>query len=446
MYYYVKSLISNEKDLNIKNDTMERIISLNVDIIKLYNDGSSWRINELKNLSQFITKKIHSLQNPPNCNEARFIVCNLDKGCGFGCQLHHVAYCFYMALGTNRTLLFDNDGSNWRYSKNGWNSVFLPISNCTYEKHGKGKSSASWSSVRGIRNEDVIIKIPIIDYISNKPDFVPLAIPKQLSDKMIKLHSFPTAYFTGHILSYAMRHNEQFDEEFKSYTKEVPFNETPIVGIHVRRTDKIGTEASFHDVNEYMAHAEVYFRGKEIELEREIEKRVFIATDDPSVIEDMRKKFTDYKFYGDEQVANNAGVGKRYDDSSLHGIIKDIRFLSKCSIIIGTFSSQVSRMAYELMQVESPDDAGYNYVSIDDVYYFGGQNGHNLRAIKSHKSFREGDISFKKNSLISIAGNHWNGWSKGTLVDGTREVGLFPSYKVVEDWRISDMPVFEGYN
>jgi hypothetical protein len=34
--------------------------------------------------------------------------------------------------------------------------------------------------------------------------------------------------------------------------------EKPIVGIHVRRTDKVGTEAAFHDVEEYMKYVNFF--------------------------------------------------------------------------------------------------------------------------------------------------------------------------------------------
>jgi len=38
----------------------------------------------------------------------------------------------------------------------------------------------------------------------------------------------------------------------------------PIVGVHVRRTDKIGTGAQFHSLSEYMYPVEVYFIKEEI--------------------------------------------------------------------------------------------------------------------------------------------------------------------------------------
>jgi alpha-(1,6)-fucosyltransferase len=75
---------------------------------------------------------INDLQNPRDCNKAKKLVCYLNKGCGFGCQIHHVTYCLIVALAKNRTLILDT--SNWRYlasqtqSKNSWNSIFKPLS------------------------------------------------------------------------------------------------------------------------------------------------------------------------------------------------------------------------------------------------------------------------------------------------------------------------------
>jgi glycoprotein 6-alpha-L-fucosyltransferase len=44
--------------------------------------------------------------------------------------------------------------------------------------------------------------------------------------------------------------------------------EKPIVGIHVRRTDKVGTEAAFHAVEEYMKYVNFFslFRSNSLNL------------------------------------------------------------------------------------------------------------------------------------------------------------------------------------
>ena len=58
--------------------------------------------------------------------------------------------------------------------------------------------------------------------------------------------------------------------------------ESPVVGIHVRRTDKVGTEAAFHPVEEYMKHVEEWFEKHELNHEPG-PRRVFVASDDPKV-------------------------------------------------------------------------------------------------------------------------------------------------------------------
>jgi glycoprotein 6-alpha-L-fucosyltransferase len=106
----------------------------------------------------------------------------------------------------------------------------------------------------------------------------------------------------------------------------------------------------------------------------------------------------------------------------------DIYYLSKCDYLVCTFSSQVCRMSYELMQIRY-GDASWRFKSLDDIYYFGGQNSHYVIAVANHKPQSVDEIEIKIGDKIGIAGNHWNGYSKGTNMR-TNQMGLFPSYKV----------------
>ncbi len=58
------------------------------------------------------------------------VSCNLEKQCGFGCQLHHAAYCLVMALATNRTMVLSSSGGKgWRYDReDGFEGLFRPLS------------------------------------------------------------------------------------------------------------------------------------------------------------------------------------------------------------------------------------------------------------------------------------------------------------------------------
>ena len=58
--------------------------------------------------------------------------------------------------------------------------------------------------------------------------------------------------------------------------------------IQVRRTDKILSEAAFHGIDEYMVHVEEWY--EQLSLTQTVEqKRVFIATDEPKVIEEAKE-------------------------------------------------------------------------------------------------------------------------------------------------------------
>lgn len=80
-------------------------------------------------------------QNPKDCSKARKLVCNINKGCGYGCQLHHVVYCFMIAYGTQRTLILESQ--NWRYATGGWETVFRPVSETCTDR--SGLSTGHWS-------------------------------------------------------------------------------------------------------------------------------------------------------------------------------------------------------------------------------------------------------------------------------------------------------------
>ena len=53
-----------------------------------------------------VFKLLNDLQHPPDCTQARKLVCKLNASqCGFGCQIHHAVHCLAHALALNRTLI-----------------------------------------------------------------------------------------------------------------------------------------------------------------------------------------------------------------------------------------------------------------------------------------------------------------------------------------------------
>ena len=95
-----------------------------------------WQKNTSAELVSLMDARLKYLQNPADCKSAKKLVCYIAKACGFGCQMHHVSYCFIMAYATKRTLILDS--SNWKYSPRGWSAIFQPVSStCTEMPSGK---------------------------------------------------------------------------------------------------------------------------------------------------------------------------------------------------------------------------------------------------------------------------------------------------------------------
>ena len=70
---------------------------------------------------------------------------------------------------------------------------------------------------------------------------------------------------------------------------------------------------------------------------------------------------------------------------------------------------QVCRLAYEIMQTLHPD-ASSRFHSLDDIYYYGGQNAHNQVALQEHKARNQQEIDLEIGDIVGIAGNHWDGY------------------------------------
>lgn len=68
-----------------------------------------------------------------------------------------------------------------------------------------------------------------------------------------------------------------------------------------------------------MKYVDEYF--DQLELVKPVAKRrVFVASDDPKVIEEAKQKYKNYDVIGDPDVAKVAAVSTRYTDSSLNGM------------------------------------------------------------------------------------------------------------------------------
>uniref|UniRef100_A0A1A9ZI66 Alpha-(1,6)-fucosyltransferase n=1 Tax=Glossina pallidipes TaxID=7398 RepID=A0A1A9ZI66_GLOPL len=390
-----------------------------------------WRHEESQTLSDLVQKRLHYLQNPADCSKARKLVCKLEQFCDYGCQLHHAVYCFIVAYATERTLILNSQ--HWGYKKYDWIDVFHPVSDSCVS--ADDVHADMWPG----RPDSQALILPISDDVEPRPPYLPPAIPEDLASRVRRLHGNPTVWWAGQFMKYLLRPRKKVKNFLISRASKLGWSK-PIVGVHVRRTDKLESEAAFHAIEEYMTHVEDYFLTLE-STGTTISRRIFLATDDAQVIDEARKKYPQYKVVGDSEVARLAGVStQRHTVNGLYGIILDIHLLSLSDYLVCTFSSNVCRVAYEIMQTLYPD-AAHRFKSLDDIYYYGGQNSHNYQVVIAHEARNHDEIHIRIGDIVETAGNHWNGFSKGKNMR-TNQSGLFPSFKVNDIVETVNLPTY----
>ncbi|XP_046551170.1 alpha-(1,6)-fucosyltransferase-like isoform X2 [Haliotis rubra] len=396
-------------------------------------DKRKWAI--MNELGQKVQRRFAYIQNPRNCRTARKYICS-PKSCGYGCQLHHMAYCLIMAYASNRTLVV-----NLEKNTQSWTPFFKPLSETCLKSYDENHV-VQWNELNDISQEGgpdhMEILLPVLDNIGFHPDYLPLAIPADLAPTLQRFHGNPIVWWIGQVAKYLTRFNADTERDLEEYEKKIKFR-GPIVGVHVRRTDKLTQEAALHYLDEYMVYVEDYFNGLDIQTGSKVERKVYLATDEPTVIKES-KKYKDYTFIYNIDIIRTA---ERVTGSSavMMGIVYDIHFLSKTDFLVCTFSSQVCRTAYELMQTKHVD-ASSNFRSLDDVYYYGGQGPHRMTAVEDHEALSKEELNVVKGSDVYIAGNTWTG-DVVVRNHGETRNALVPAYKVEDIVETAQCPLYE---
>ncbi|XP_065052139.1 alpha-(1,6)-fucosyltransferase-like isoform X2 [Rhopilema esculentum] len=403
-----------------------------LEILRDLDGMGTYRKTMHRKLSNEVRQRLNKLQNPDDCKKARRLVCTLNKACGYGCQVHHIIYCMIMAYSSNRTMVINSRG--WRYSKKGWEGTFLPVSESC---RNVGFGRVYWGMA--YNTKALIAHLPVIDTIYPKPDQLPQAVPRDLVDKIIEFHEVPFVWWVGQICAFLFRYQPSMKQRIDEKKRRIGFK-SPIVGIHVRRTDKVNVEAAHHDLGEYVKWARRYF--EKLELTRKLDaRRIYMATDDRGLLTEAKEKYPDITFVSDNDASKLADLDHRHSEQSLYGIISDIELLSETDYVVCTFSSQVCRLAYEIMNGKHVD-ASRRFQSLDDVYYFGGQNEHKVRVKIAHKARDKSELDLTADEELAIAGNHWDGYSKA-FSHSRGKKGTFPSYKVEEIVNLADFPIYD---
>lgn len=130
------------------------------------------------------------------------------------------------------------------------------------------------------------------------------------------------------------------------------FNDSPYVGIHVRRGDKVKEgEADLIETERYLASAAEYLRSTEGVTPVEEIEGIWVASDDSSVVDEVKEHWSKYFPNVNEDkivwISGDGGVAthtNRQGYESFVYMFSDLQQLTLSEVFVGTFSSNVGRL------------------------------------------------------------------------------------------------------
>ncbi|CAL8088560.1 unnamed protein product [Calicophoron daubneyi] len=189
----------------------------------------------------------------------------------------------------------------------------------------------------------------------------PPAVPEDIAGALHRLHGEPSAWFSGQLAHNFIRPKKSMLKHLENARKLYNFSlptRTPIAGVHVRRTDKAHMKLSAAD----LVHSERCPK---------VLRQVYLATDDPSVLSEAKRIFPHYTFYCSQERSKSGAVHQRNHKFAKMSAFIDFVLLSESDFLVCTFSSNVCRFAYELMQARHKihGDASSLVHSLDTGYF-----------------------------------------------------------------------------
>lgn len=109
--------------------------------------------------SKWLSAEIEKVQNPTNCDNAKWHLCVPYNNCGGGCVVHQLAYCFLVGFATHRiTYIYDG----WSYLRqceggSSWSCLFQPMTRCPIPNEVYQKDAAYESNIDGAKVSTVTL-------------------------------------------------------------------------------------------------------------------------------------------------------------------------------------------------------------------------------------------------------------------------------------------------
>lgn len=346
-----------------------------------------------------------------------------------GCQTEKYAQCLAFALGLNRVLIFEKDPESY-YERDEYQKYYEPISSCSKPD---GMPTVPWAG----SNKPRIITAGVLRLIVPHIKYLFSAVPESLSKRLEKLFDDPSVWWVAEVEKYLLKLNMNTQKIINETMKKIGFTK-PIVGVHVRRTDKI--EIPFHNIEEYMSVVDEHYDILELSGQV-ITRRIFLCTDEPKVIQDVRTKYSNYEIIVNEensQLAND--LNARYKSSI--GIMKDEFLLAECDYLVGTLSSNVLRRPYEFLHWHYAD-AQERIKSLDYRHLVVGENPPLYRVVIGHRARNQDELETTVGQVLEAVSNFDVHGVTMLMNRETLKKGLVPSFRIEKLTETVDFPDFE---
>ena len=231
--------------------------------------------------------------------------------------------------------------------------------------------------------------------------------------------------------------------------------------MHYRRGDK-WSEAVFYDIRDYFRRADEFYETyflKNPSKRNTTKKMIYLASDDPNVFGGAVHKwalhsfsiyvyeyllfilslffsfpsFPDYTIrYNNTYVEHASKPKTRYSEEGFLSLVHDLYFMINADYIVCTFSSNICRLAYEILLARKNDLSRIHH-SLDMPYYHISDAKYYRMAILKH----DGDPELKRGDLVErrmVTGLDYDDYKCNGFVyarnERTKKIGDFPSYKL----------------
>jgi glycoprotein 6-alpha-L-fucosyltransferase len=371
--------------------------------------------------------------NPPNCSEEKYLRCHGEYNCGWGCQMSGYVNCFSVAFGMGRVLDFYKTPKQY-YEPDEYQRFYEPVTNCSAAQ--LQSKVVNWPDSE---NSTIIHTPRYTRHFKPRIKFDLLTIPTELAPQIHKVFEEPSAWWSSEINKFLFKPKPRVQRMF-AQAKRILKYQKPIVAVHIRRGNKI-TETPYTPVDLYMDHVNGFY--DQLELTQKVDKRrIFLLTDEPKVIEEIRANYTNYEVIVNEKVAKNAS---NYQQLGLtaKGIMIDVHLASLSDYFVCTLSSNIGRRIYEFMYHQNID-AHANMFSLDNRYFEYGENRQRFRVLIGHTVLGSEELAAVPGDILEMYGWYLHVFDlQGSMPMknlNSSKTGWFPSFKAEKIIDVTEFP------